>query len=171
MKNHGLYFIIFSLVLALGASIMSNIHYRAELKGIARESYMDTIPVPVPVPRDSVVLRYVTAALPAIPDTVPFYDTVTITKTDSVKVLVPISQKVYENERYTAWVSGYRQSLDSIQLRIPTTVITKVEKSPWIEWSFGLQAGAAWIPQQGMKPYLGAGIQVGIPFRKFRKKK
>lgn len=171
MKPRGLHFIIFSLTLALGASIMSNIHYRAQLNGITRESYIDTIPIPVPVPRDSVVLRYVTATLPAVPDTIPFHDTVTITKTDSVKVLVPISQKVYEGEQYTAWVSGYRQSLDSIQLRIPTTVITRQEKTPWVEFSFGLQAGAAWFPQQGVKPYLGAGIQVGIPFRKFHKKK
>ena len=160
--------IISLLALTLGISVILNFHFRARLCNIPRESYIDTIKVSVPIPRDSVVLKYETVYLPIVPDTVTVNDTVTITQHDSIRVSIPISQKIYEEEEYTAWISGYHASLDSLELHIPTTVITRTEKTPWFELSAGLQGGATWIPQQGIRPYIGIGIQIGIPFRKIK---
>lgn len=174
MKEHNYYKAIsFALTVLLGMSAGFNLHFKKKLDGIRYESYLDTIKVlhPVPVPRDSIVLRYKTVSLPSVPDTTPQNDTAAIAKTDSVKVRVPITQKMYEDEKYTAWVSGYEPSLDSLHLRIPTTVITMPEKTPAFEWSIGLQAGATWIPQHGVKPYIGIGVQFGIPLKKFYRKR
>ena len=39
-------------------------------------------------------------------------------------VMIPITQKVYEDSAYTAYVSGYRQNLDSITIRQRDVVTT-----------------------------------------------
>ena len=63
--------------------------------------------------------------------------------TDSIEVPIPIEQKRYEDSLYTAWVSGFRPSLDSIRLHQPeiVTTITKtiVQKAP--RFSVGLSVG------------------------------
>ena len=49
---------------------------------------------------------------------------------DSIKVPVPIVQKRYDDSLYTAWVSGFEPSLDSIRLHqreIHTTIIKYVQ--------------------------------------------
>lgn len=165
--------IIICLVLLLGVASGLALHYRAKFLNIPRESYIDTVKVSVPVPRDSVVVRYITANLPVAPkkddpDTICIHQTDTLVVHDSVEVIVPITQKVYSEDEYTAWVSGFRPSLDSLELHLPTNVITVQESTPWVEWSFGLQGGMTWVPDQGVKPYVGLGVQIGIPFRKFR---
>ena len=62
---------------------------------------------------------------------------------DSIEVPIPIEQKRYEDSLYTAWVSGFRPALDSIQLHQPeiVTTITKtiVQKAPRL--SLGLSVG------------------------------
>ena len=79
--------------------------------------WFDTIPYYLPVPKDSVVIRYVTATLPAAHDSVPADDDPDEAMAgDSVRVEIPITQKVYSTSDYTAYVSGYRASLDSIDI-------------------------------------------------------
>jgi hypothetical protein len=62
---------------------------------------------------------------------------------DSIQVPIPIEQKQYDDSLYTAWVSGYRPSLDSISLHQPeiVTTITEtiVKKAPRL--SVGLSVG------------------------------
>lgn len=170
-------YLIIVLVLALGMSIFMNFHYRTKLRNIPRESYIDTTFISVPVPRDSIVVRYVMATLPVAnmePDTLsrsddPIMNLPEEEAHDSVTVSIPITQKRYEASEYTAWVSGFHPSLDSLELHIPTTVITRIEKTPLIEWGVGFQAGGTWLPGVGVQPYLGVGVQIGVPMRKIFK--
>lgn len=85
---------------------------------------------------------------------------------DSVEI--PITQKVYEDSLYTAYVSGYRQSLDSITVRerIITTVITerKTQKQ-FRRWNVGIVAGYGYgIMSRQAEPFVGVGL-VWNPFK------
>ena len=57
---------------------------------------------------------------------VPITDTLMLH--DTVLVHLPIEQRQYSDPRYTAWVSGYRPQLDSIQIYQQTQYITKEVK-------------------------------------------
>lgn len=76
--------------------------------------------------------------------------------TDSVDVLLPIEQKVYQDSTYKAWVSGYNVNLDSIQTYRPTRYITITTKEE-SRWEHGLQGGIGITPK-GIQPYIGYGI-------------
>mgnify|MGYP006907955004 CR=1 FL=1 len=126
----------------------------------------DTIPVIKPVPKDSVVVRYVVQKLPVsvpksqesvseppdsvleMPESVP----------DSSEVVVPISSKVYETEDYRAVVSGFRPSLDTLLLFRPTQIVRFREKPK--RWGIGIQVGygvtVGNTPQ--LAPYIGVGV-------------
>lgn len=119
-------------------------------------TYIDTVTYIQPVPRDSVVVRYATVRVPVV-----VADTVSITVTDSVVVELPISQKVYRDSSYTAWVSGYQPSLDSISLRLHREVITIKEYTKPKRWSLGVQAGYG-LTYKGLSPYIGVGITYSI---------
>lgn len=89
-----------------------------------RVTVTDTLPFYLPVPKDSLVIRYVTKVLPVSSrensearDTLMTAMELQPTEhlsPDSMAVEVPISQKKYETEAYRAYVSGYEPSLDSI---------------------------------------------------------
>ena len=84
---------------------------------------------------------------------------------DSIEVPLPVEQKRYDDSLYTAWVSGYRPSLDSIRLYQPeivTTVTTTVVKpTPLI--TFGIQAGAGvGIIHRQPDIYIGFGGQINL---------
>ena len=122
--------------------------------------YVDTIPYLVPVPKDSVVLRYDTRKVP-LADVKTAYDSAT---GDSVVIVgnIPVTQNVYRDSSYIAWVSGYRPSLDSIRVFSRTRYVTKIitEKSEPPEskrLNFGLQAGYGITPK-GIQPYIGIGL-------------
>lgn len=69
-------------------------------------------------------------------------------KTDSVQVEIPIEQKVYEDTTYRAVVSGFRPSLDSLLLKVPTTYITNTETQyvpKFRKWDFGVQVGVGML--------------------------
>lgn len=77
---------------------------------------------------------------------------------DSVDVELPITQKVYEDSLYRAWVSGFDAKLDSIELHQPTRYITITTEKEQSKWSFGLQGGVGITPK-GVQPYIGVGFQ------------
>jgi hypothetical protein len=87
-----------------------------------RTEVIDTIPYFKPVPKDSVVVRYVTKALPVSSrENSEARDTEMVAIAsqhtghgDSVAVEIPITQKKYETDQYRAYVSGFEPSLDSI---------------------------------------------------------
>lgn len=176
MKVERVALIIF--ILAFCVSIGFNVHYKKKLENIPIESYIDTIPYYQPVPKDSVVIRYVTQTLPVVSPTKPIKpendttvmfpatDTMQTPSQDSVQISIPITQKHYQEPEYEAWVSGYMPSLDSINVYAPKTVVNHYEKTPWVDVSIGLQAGIGWIGGNNYRPYIGVGVQIGIPLRK-----
>lgn len=130
------------------------------------ETVYDTIPIFIgmPIPKDSVVIRYKTVK-------VPIYDTIRVHHTDtlfsdSTTVILPITQKVYKDSTYKAWVSGYMPTLDSIRIFQPTTTITNTITNTKIRykqkrWGLGLQAGIGIAPSK-IEPYIGIGISYHI---------
>lgn len=112
----------------------------------------DTVRETVLVPKIRYLTRVDTVLLLVPGDTV------------KVPVLVPISRKVYEGEDYRAVVSGFRASLDTLNIfrktqTVTNTVVQRVEvPGKPKRWGIGVSAGYALTPQ-GMKPYIGAGVQ------------
>ena len=84
-------------------------------------------------------------------------------KPDSVVVEVPITQKKYEGDGYTAYISGYKQSLDSLNFNRTTNIVYK-EPS---RWSVGIQVGVGVTRDMKFSPYVG----VGVSYRLFDIKK
>ena len=124
---------LFILVLGmlLGATVIARLFPNSRLHNTVCDAVVcdtttvyDTIRVYKPVPRDSVVVRYVTQVVevtreeeqPTIAEESEQEPSITVeaTSSDSVRVNVPITQKVYETEDYRAYVSGYQPSLDSL---------------------------------------------------------
>ncbi len=74
---------------------------------------------------------------------------------DSLSISLPITQKVYRDSTYTAYVSGFDARLDSIQVYSKVITVTKRQKPP--RFNIGLQAGYGITPK-GMQPYIGVGV-------------
>ena len=96
---------------------------------------------------------------------VPITDTLMLH--DTVLVHLPIEQRQYSDPRYTAWVSGYRPQLDSIQIYQRTEYITKEIKTVAKpkRWGIGLQAGYGVSLHNGQlfpSPYIGVGLSYSI---------
>lgn len=113
----------------------------------------DTIPYYKPIPKDSVVVRYITERLPVVDSSV-----------DSVAVEIPITQKVYEDSAYTAWVSGYQPSLDSLRIYQQTQTITIVERDKPKRWSIGVTAGCGMSMHGSLRfePFVGIGLTYNL---------
>lgn len=131
----------------------------------------DTIRIIKPLPRDSVVLRYITERLPIGRDTAHLIgeagtlapDTDAVVGHDSMEVAIPISSKEYRGDGYRAWVSGYRTSLDSIMVypcRETVTVTNTTRQKPR-RFGIGLNAGYGVTPH-GLQPYIGIGIHCNL---------
>lgn len=139
-------------------SVVLNIVQYLEHSRIISEKVCDTTKVTVvdsvkksfPVPVDSFVVRYIIKSLPKDSATKQH-------RSDSVKVQIPISQKVYEDTLYRAYVSGYEPNLDSITIKQRTTYITRTIRDKESRFRIGLQAGYGLTPK-GMMPYVGVGL-------------
>lgn len=139
-------------------SVIINIVLYLEHSSIRSEKVCDTTKVTVVdsvkksflVPVDSFVVRYITKSLPIDSATKQH-------RNDSVKVRIPISQKVYEDTLYRAYISGYEPNLDSITIKQKTTYITHTIRDKESRFRIGLQAGYGLTPK-GMQPYVGVGL-------------
>lgn len=83
---------------------------------------------------------------------------------DSVNVVLPITQKIYEEDTYTAFVSGYNPSLDSLIFKMPREVVTIKECSKPKRWSVGVQVGYG-VTLKGepqFAPYVGVGVSYNL---------
>ncbi len=130
------------------------------------ETVYDTIPVfiDVPVPRDSMVIRYATVTVPVY-DTIRTHSTDTLSP-DSTTVILPITQKVYKDSTYEAWVSGYMPALDSIKVFQPVTTITNTITQTEVRykikrWGLGVQVGVGFTPSK-IEPYIGIGVSYNL---------
>lgn len=192
------------------ASLCLNVHHyiggTAEpYRDTIKTTFVDTIPYYKPVPKDSTVIKYVTATLPKADDKEDNFPNKTVTELpesvqkfpesdkklqdsvqnfgksvpedhfedmgekvtpDSAEVIVPITQTVYEDSTYTAYVSGYRASLDSLIFRMPreVTTITNTHYQKPKRWSIGIQVGYGMTlkgtPQ--FAPYVGIGVSYNL---------
>ena len=145
----------------------------------------DTIKVRKPVAVDSTVIRYQTVTLPAAPIQHPQpspstplenrivriteHDTVTIALTDtvhdSVGIQLPITQKVYADSTYKAYVSGFMPSLDSIFIRQRTDVITNTVylNARRKRWGIGLSAGYGYgLDGRRLTPFVGLSLNYNL---------
>lgn len=82
---------------------------------------------------------------------------------DSVEI--PIVQKKYADSTYTAWVSGYKPSLDSIEVYRKTVVqretITLRKISP--RWGIGVMGGYGYgTKNKVFEPFAGIGVYYRI---------
>ena len=101
-------------------------------------------------------------------------DSIYITVLDTLRqidtVWLPREVKIYEDERYRAEVSGYRPSLDRIDIytqdRVVTQEVVKTVKQK-TRWGVGISAGygvAINTTDQTLKPspYIGIGIHYNL---------
>jgi hypothetical protein len=88
--------------------------------------------------------------------------------TTYVAVEVPVTQKEYSDDStYTAWVSGYKPSLDSIDvyrkmtLVERTVTVTVAEKEPWLV--FGPSVGAGYdFMNKTFSPTVGVAFTINM---------
>ena len=160
----------------------------ASVPDTVRTTFVDTIPYYKPVPKEEKPLGSITAKLPVsvpklsetegkLPENVQkIPETPQILQdslgnfgknfTDSATVQIPITQTVYEDSTYTAYVSGYRASLDSLIFRMPreVTMITNTHYQKPKRWSVGIQVGYGMTlkgtPQ--FAPYMGIGVSYNL---------
>ena len=141
-------------------------------------TYIDTIPYYQPVPKDSAVIRYVTRTLPVKGSdniTTSLHEDVAQNNgenippqglsddRDSMAVEIPITQKHYESEEYSAYVSGYEPQLDSIFVFPKTTVIHERIYKPPNKWHIGITGGYGYgFKSKQAEPYIGIGITYSI---------
>lgn len=120
----------------------------------------DTIHIPKPMYITSKIIDTMTVLVQAT-DTLWLHDT--------LYVNLPREQRTYADSTYTAWISGYRPQLDSIQIYPQTTTITNTTtithkpKKPL--FSIGIQAGYGVNiidNQVRPAPYVGIGISYQI---------
>ena len=185
------------LVAAFIASLYLNVRFcmmRRESIAVSdttRVTIFDTIPYPMPVPKDSLVIRYITEKLPVSTGTENFSTKNNDFSTgnsniaqenitgngnispdnipDSVAVEIPITQKVYEDSLYRAYVSGYRPNLDSLIIfpRHDITTVTNgytYPKSRQKRWGIGIHVGYGMTMSRTPQftPYIGFGISYNL---------
>lgn len=124
-----------------------------------RDTIFDTIPYPVPVPRDSTVIRFIDSKLP-VSEFVK--DSTLVAPGDSIPVQIPVVQKEYKTDEYQAWVSGpINPQLDSLNIfrRTYTETIyqTVTVPSKTKRWGLGVQVGLGVTPSK-IEPYVGIGV-------------
>lgn len=164
------WFLIVCLFLIMGISFYVGYKSATEKNLVAdttRVTLIDTLFYDEPKVRDSVVVRYVNRKMETAPETQPAEKEglAKNSTADSVEVKVPITQKVYEDSTYTAWVSGYEPRLDSIAVRQRTIkeVITQpvVKKQSRFGFGVGIGAGYGIISH---KPDIFAGVMFTYRF-------
>ena len=115
-----------------------------------RDTIRDTILKPV---RET-LKRTDTVYLPILIDTT----TDRTVEEDSIPVLIPITSKEYKTDDYRAVVSGYKPSLDSMELYRDNKIITLTPLQKKKRFGLGLQAGYSYPGGW----YLGAGISCNL---------
>lgn len=84
---------------------------------------------------------------------------------DSIEVPLPVEQKRYDDSLYTAWVSGFEPSLDSIRLYQPEiiTTVTKTIVKPTPRLMLGPSVGAGYgLYHKTLDVYVGFNLTWNI---------
>lgn len=132
---------------------------------VVRDTITDTIPYYMPVPKDSIVIRYKTVKLPVAPKDTTLTENYAQDSAqnirDSVDVEIPVTQKHYADSAYDAWVSGYLPQLDSIKVYQNTITEHIYIKPKPKRWNIGVSAGYGITPK-GLQPYIGLGVTYNL---------
>lgn len=97
---------------------------------------------------------------------VPVRDTLRLH--DTLFVPITIEKRVYKDSLYRAEISGYKPSLDKIEIYQQTHTITKVEQvlvKDKKRWGLGIQAGCGVGIHSGVvytTPYIGVGVSYNL---------
>lgn len=137
-------------------------------KGVAeRGAHGTEVRLDTLVVRDTVRERYPVYVERTVTDTMLVALTDTVRISDTVYVRLPREQKRYADTNFTAWVSGFRPRLDSIEVYPVTRYVTKeiILPTPAKRWGIGIQAGYG-VGLNGGKvvgvPYIGIGISYDL---------
>ena len=172
--------IILALLLAISAAL-NIIYIRARViggtDGQARPDtvrLVDTLRYDSPAPVRDTIIRYVHVRLPSTPPATdnpgsqvnPGNSAESAEKaaadTDTASVIIPITSRTYSTPEFTATVSGYQPSLDSITIHAPRTIITNnppaVKSKPW---GIGIAAGIG-AGRGGITPFIGITLQYSL---------
>lgn len=180
--------IILALLLAISAAL-NIIYIRARVSGGADGQarpdtvrLVDTLRYVSPAPVSDTIIRYVRVRLPSTPpatdnpgspvnpgnsaESAEEADTDTLRAmhgiADTAAVLLPITSRTYSTPEFTATVSGYQPSLDSITIHAPRTIITNnppaAKSKPW---GIGIAAGIG-AGRGGITPFIGITLQYSI---------
>ena len=109
--------VIAMVLIAIATGSLFNVLFPKEAEVIEKTDTLyvhDTVTIEKFVPKESKVVE---TMLVAVHDT--------IVKNDTVFISLPRESKTYGDERYTAVVSGYKPSLDRLEIYIENQVVTK----------------------------------------------
>ena len=136
-------------------------HFQAKLEDLTPEVIQvvkrDTLRVNSPILREIHKVTHDTIKI-VLNDTIVRRDTIYLER----------EQRVYSDDEYTAFVSGYAPRLDSIFVYPKTIYETRfATQNEWRRITFGLQVGVGGVIPlfSSSDPSLGAYIGVGIGFR------
>ena len=166
--------IILALLLAISAAY-NIIYIRARVSGGAGQNLrpdtvrlVDTLHYVSPAPVSDTIIRYVRVRPPSTPPAPdnPGNSAESAEKaaagTDTAAVIIPITSRTYSTPEFTATVSGYQPSLDSITIHAPRTIITNnppaAKSKPW---SIGIAAGIG-AGLGGITPFIGITLQYSL---------
>lgn len=167
--------IILALLLAISAAY-NIIYIRARVSGGADGQarpdtvrLVDTMRYVSPAPVRDTIIRYVRVPVelprpdnPANPGNSAESDEKAAAAADTAAVIIPITSRTYSTPEFTAIVSGYQPSLDSITIHAPRTIITNnppaAKSKPW---SIGIAAGIG-AGRGGITPFIGITLQYSL---------
>ena len=128
------------------------------------ESVVGSIKVPIPKKKkdvDAELSQSVPDSFPNLSQTVPDTES-----EDSLEL--EITQKVYSDSTYTAYVSGYEPRLDSIFVRqkVITNTIHEtrtIKEKKFRRWNVGLIGGYGYgFKSQTLEPFIGVGVTISL---------
>lgn len=151
--NKNLVIAVLSLLLAL--SVTFQYHYHSNRNSVENSLKTDTVTVikidTITIEKPVLKYKYITKVI-----------TDTLYNTDSilVPVRIPIERTIFQDSTYRAVVSGYRASLDTIQvypIHTYTTITNMITKQK--RFNIGVQAGVGYgVFNKKPDIYVGLGV-------------
>ena len=97
------------------------------------------------------------------------HDTIKIVMNDTIvrrdTIYLEREQRVYEDEEYKAFVSGFQPRLDSIYVYPKTIYETKAStRKEWRRFTYGVQAGVGVVMPFTSSPSFGGYVGIGIGY-------
>ena len=133
-------------------------HFQAKLATLTPEV------IQVVVKRDTLRLNPILREIHKVThDTIKIVMNDTIVRRDTI--YLEREQRVYEDEEYKAFVSGFQPRLDSIYVYPKTIYETKVStRKEWRRFTYGVQVGMGVVVPFTSSPSFGGYVGVGIGY-------